>query len=78
MLWLLAHTNDLEKFNWSNRNMSKQFYTLEQVLFDVLDEPSLCVDKDFMMNVLNAAAEIMPEFKEFCQHKYSEKTKRVI
>ena len=44
----------------------------------MLEEPSLFTDEDFMMNIFNSASDVIPEFKDFCRCKCSEKTQKVI
>ena len=43
----------------------------------MLEEPSLFADKDFRMNLFNAASDKTQEFKELCKHNHSEKTQKV-
>ena len=54
MHWLSAHAHEIAKYNWSNKSMSRQFDILEQALLDIVEEPSLFADKDFMMRIFNA------------------------
>ena len=44
----------------------------------MLEEPSLFTDKDFMMNIFKGTSDMIPEFKDFCRCKHSEKTRKVI
>ena len=76
MCWFSAHMHELAKYNWENRHMSNQFDVLEQALLGALDEPSLLTYEDFTMNIFNEVVDAMPEFAEFKQCKYDEKTQR--
>ena len=78
MRWLSSHAHELAKYIWSDRNMARQCEILEKYLLDMLEEPSLFADKDFMMNIFKGASDVIPELKDFCMCKFGENTQKVI
>ena len=69
---LAGKTYEFGTHRWSTRHMSKQYDILESVLENILEEPSLFTNQQYIMNIFSESKAILLPFRDFLQYKYEQ------
>ena len=76
--YLEAYAHELSCYGWIARHMSKQYDILESVLEAILENTSLFINKDYMMDIFSETKAMLPPFRDYIKFKYEEKQHRCV
>jgi hypothetical protein len=77
MRWLAGKTHELAHRGWGERSMGRAIDLLHAAFTDILEEPSLLLDYEFVMNIFQPLYNDLPEFEEFLEFYREDKVGNV-
>jgi hypothetical protein len=77
MRWLAGKTHELAHRGWGERSMGRAIDLLHTAFTDILEEPSLLLDYEFVMNIFQPLYNDLPEFEEFLEFYREDKVGNV-
>ena len=78
MRWLAGKTPELAEYNWGPVSMGRALDTLHESMNEIIKQPKLILDEDYMMNIFKEYIDELPPFKKYWDFMFNKKQMAVV